>query len=135
MYEGYLVKLGEYNVPLNLLAHKSYKAVPNTQDLDPFRNADGYLFRNALPHVPITMEFATMQDITDVDLDQILQGLRNNYINELEQRVSVTCFVPKFGGYVTQDMYLVEPEINIDEIDQNRGRIMYDSVKFQFVGY
>lgn len=135
MYQGYLAKLGVYNVPLSLLAPKSYHAVPNIQDLDPFRNADGVLFRNSLPHIPITMEFSTMEDLTDLELNQILQGLRMNYTNVQERKLSVTCFVPEWGEYVTQDMYLAQPDITISEIDADYGRIKYDSVKFQFVGY
>lgn len=133
MYEGYLIKIGDYTVPLELLAPKSYKAIPNIQDLDPFRNADGVLFRNALPHIPITMEFTTMENLTDTEINSMLSEIKRNYTNEQERRAIVTCYVPEWGEYVTQDMYLSQPEITIGEID--KGKIIFESIKLQWIGY
>ena len=52
-FQGYLIKVGNYPIPLTYMKLESYKSAPDQrQDLDSFRDADGYLHRTVLPQGP-----------------------------------------------------------------------------------
>ena len=50
-FEGWLLKINETVFPNELIALESYKCTPDQiMDLDPYRDGNGELHRNALPH-------------------------------------------------------------------------------------
>lgn len=132
-YNGYLVKIGNYTFPNKYIVMKTYKASYKVQDLDPFRDGNGVLHRNALQHVPPTCEFQVKYGLTNEEYDVIMNNIRSNYTIAQERKASVSVFMPELGGYVTADMYMPDPEITIVREDGNK--LMYDTITFKFIGY
>ena len=59
-FEGWILKINGKSFPNRLIAFESYKCTPNQiMDLDPYRDGDGLLHRNALPHTASSIEFST----------------------------------------------------------------------------
>ena len=59
-FEGWLLKIKGTIFPNELIALESFKCTPDQiMDLDPYRDGDGLLHRNALPHTATSMEFST----------------------------------------------------------------------------
>ena len=137
-FDGYLLKIGDddnaYTITgAEYINEKSYKVTRNIQDLDSYRDANGFLHRNALEHVPLKIEINTRENLTNTQLAAFLGAIRNKYINENERKCRVTAFVPELNTYVTQEMYMPDPEITIKII--RNGVIKYDSVRLAWIGY
>jgi hypothetical protein len=131
-YNGYLVKVGDYTFPNEYIMMKTYKASYKVQDLDPYRDGNGVLHRNALAHTPPTCSFQ-IRPLTNTEYDSIMGSIRSNYTNSKERKASVSIFMPELGEYVLSDMYMPDPEITI--IGQRGNTLKYDAITFEFIGY
>ena len=133
-YSGYLLKVGTYTFPNKYIVLKTYKGSYKVQDLDPFRDGTGVLHRNALDHVPPTVEFQVRTGLTNYQYDDIMNNIRSQFTIPLERKASVTCFIPELGEYVTANMYMPDPEITIIR-QENNSTLIYDTITFKFIGY
>lgn len=131
-YSNFLVKVGNYIVPNGKIKADTYKSVRTVIDLDSYRSADGVLIRNALPHVPYKLEMNLIPMYND-DLQQILSGIKSNYISPLEKKANVTFYDMETDQYITQEMYM--PDINFQIYGIFDGRILYDETTIKFIGY
>ena len=134
-YSGYLLKVGSYQIDgTNYINYNSYKVTRNVQDLDSYRDAMGVLHRNALEHAPIKIEFETREGLTNDEIGTFMGSIRNNFTNSTERKASVTAFVPELNDYVTQDMYMPDPQFPIMQIDTNNV-VKYSKTRIAFIGY
>ena len=132
-YGGYLVRVGSYTIPLSFIKAESYKITHLIQDLDSYRDANGVLHRNALSHVPDKAEFECVPMLTNAEISAVVNSIRSQFTNREERKASVTVYVPEIDEYVTQDMYMPDPEYSIYYADDTI--IQYNSVRFAFIGY
>lgn len=132
-FEGYLVKVGNYEIPTKYIRADSYSAYRNIQDLDSYRDANGELHRTALSHVPNKIEFETPAMLTNSDFADLIGNIQNNYTIAAERRVNVTMYVPETDSYVTQDMYM--PDITPRIYGVFNGVIKYNPIRLAFIGY
>ena len=134
-FNGYLLKIGgDYTITgANYVNEKSYKVTRNIQDLDSYRDANGVLHRQALEHVPLKIEIHTRENLTNDQLATFLGAIRSRYINAAERKCLVQAFVPELNDYVTQEMYMPDPEITIKII--KNGVVKYDSIRLAWIGY
>ena len=133
-YQGYLIKVGNYTIPADkFIKADSYSVTRNVQDLDTYRDADGFLHRTALEHSPLRVEFETVPMLTDTTFEIYMSQIRANYTIPRERKVSATVWVPELGDYVTQNMYMADPQVSI--YGTYGGKTHYNSVRFAFIGY
>lgn len=132
-FEGYLVKVGNYEIPTKYIRADSYSAYRNVQDLDSYRDANGELHRTALSHVPNKIEFETPAMLTNSDFADLIGNIQNNYTIVAERRANVTMYVPETDSYVTQDMYM--PDITPRIYGVFNGVIKYNPIRLAFIGY
>lgn len=105
-FQGYLIKVGSYTIPLSYMKLESYSSKPDQrQDLDSYRDANGYLHRTVLPHTATKIEFETPY-MRMTDFQKLLQGIRSNYTNSLERRCSITYYDDETDSYKTGTFYL-----------------------------
>lgn len=135
-YSGYLMKIGLYTITgSKYVQFGTYEVTRKVQDLEPYRDANGVLHRNALSHVPLEVSFELMGGLNNTQMSAFLGGIQNNYINALERKVSATVYVPESDSYVTQYMYMVEPQLKIQRIDSKTNTVYYESTTIKFIGY
>lgn len=133
-FEGYLLKVGDYEIPADkYIKSQSYSVTRNIQDLDSYRDADGVLHRTALDHIPLKVEFETPSMLTNKDVAELFGNIQNNFFVDSERKASVTVYVPELDEYVTQDMYMPDPKFQMygifDEV------IKYNPIRIAFIGY
>jgi hypothetical protein len=138
-FSNYLIKFGSGNGAFTITGEKyveynTYEAVRKVQDLDPYRDANGVLHRNALSHVPVTIKFNTLR-LTNTEFATLVNGISSNYSNAQERKVLVTAYVPETDSYISQDMYWAEPQIKIQNIDLKNNVIIYAPMTMEFIGY
>lgn len=132
-YNGYLLKVGDYKIPLGYIAAESYSAYRNIQDLDSYRDGNGKLHRTALSHVPNKVEFDTRNMLTNLQFADLMGNIKKNYKNIGERKATVTLYIPETDSYITQDMYMadIQPQMYgvFDDV------IKYMPVRIAFIGY
>ena len=135
-FAGYLVKIGNTTFPTEHMAESSYYATPcQRQDLDSYRDNLGVLHRDVVDHKPSKVEFKTMDGLTDADITSIWNIFEQECSNETELKAVVEFYEPLTGAYVTEDMYLKMPKVQIDYIDRETNVIYHKSVQFVLTGY
>lgn len=132
-YLGYLVKVGNYTIPMDYINIEGYSAKVNTLDEDSYTDNNGVLQRTVIQHIPIVQ--VELVELDHLEFGGIMQAFRNNYSVDAERRATVSVWVPEYGDYVVQDMYLSDPEIAIKEIDAFTGIITYKPITLKFNGY
>ena len=133
-YQGWLIKVGNYNIDAKkYIRADSYKTSMKPVDLDSYTDAYGYLHRFVLDHVPSKTEFETPEMLTNADMSALMAGISVNYTIAKERKASVTVYVPEYDSYLTQDMYLVDPEFQM--YGNYHGVIHYRPVRLCFIAY
>lgn len=133
-YQGYLIKVGDYTIDTKrFVKADSYSVYRNIQDLDSYRDANGYLHRTALDHVPNKVEFETPPMLTNFEFAELMLNIRRNFTVTSERKASVTLYIPELDDYVTQDMYM--PDFQPSIYGNYDGMLRYDAIKLTFIGY
>lgn len=135
-FAGYLVRVGNYEIDGTYYINwDNYNVTRLIQDLDSYRDANGVLHRNALDHVPIKVEFETRENLTNSDIATFFGNIRANYTVPKERRAVVSAYVPELDDYITQEMYMADPQFKIKRIEPKTNVIHYERVRVAFIGY
>ena len=62
-------------------------------------------------------------------------NIRSNYTIPLERKAMVSAYVPEINDYVTQEMYMSDPQFKIKRIDDATDTVYYEPVRIAFIGY
>lgn len=135
-FNGYLLKIGDFKITgVGLIKYESYDVTREVQDMDSYRDAVGVLHRNALGHVPIKVNMETLDNLTNVEVNELFTNIARNYTNALERKANVEVYVPETDEYITQEMYIAGPTLKIRSIDLEDNLIHYTSFKLTLIGY
>ena len=135
-YNGYLIKVGTYTIPMECIALESYKITPNLrQDLDPFRDNNGVLTRNVVTNMPSKIEIKTPYLYARA-MRALMAGIRSQYTNAAEKKASVTFYCPDTDDYKTEDMYCPDFDFEIYRVEpSDYNRTIYKPFTLKFIGY
>lgn len=126
----FYLKAGNYPIPLEYMKLDSYKTSPDQrQDLDSYRDADGYLHRNVLPHTASKVEFET-PPMHVADFRALIDGIRANYIDALSRDVNLTYYDDDTDTYKTGHFYM--PATMTYEV---YNKDIYNSFRIAFIEY
>lgn len=131
VFEGWLLKINGIVFPNRLIAFESYKITPNQiMDLDPYRDADGVLHRNALPHTATSIEFSTTY-LRSGDVEQLNEFLPHDN--------RVKCLVeywnPNSSSYQSGEFYIADVPYEIVNVNEKRKTIFYKPIKITITEY
>ena len=132
-YEGYLIQIGNYKIPIKYMQAENYAVTLNSQDLDSYQDANGDLQRTALNNFVPKVEFQTPPKFPQSKMNDLFSNIRRNYINSVERKLVAKIYIPELDSYVTQNVYLSDPEFSIWGIIDDT--IYYNSVRIAFIGY
>ena len=126
----YLIKVGDYEIPLSIMKYGSYKSAPaQRQDNGAYVDADGNLHRAVMPHNRSKIEFELIY-LSVADMEGFWANITRNYINGPEKKVHLTYYEEEYGDYVEGDFYLPAtqefPMLN---------KKTYDNVRVAFIEY
>lgn len=131
-YNGYLLKIGNYVVPHDVIRADTYSAYINMQDVDPWTDADGYVHRNAVELKASKVEFETVPMLTNKTFTEFMKRIRENFVSSIDKSVMMEAYIPETDSYVTQKGYMVDITPKIYGIFD--GVVYYNPVRFAFVG-
>jgi len=132
-YSGFLIRAGEYQIPIEYISCQRYKVTRSIQDLNSYRDSNGELHREALEHTLEKVEFETVPRLYGDEMEKLIKGISDNYIIPGERKVLATVFIPELNDYVTREMYVPDIQFTID--DATSTDIWYGSSKISFIAY
>ena len=135
---GYLVKVGNYTVPLHFITYETYECTPDQrQDVDSYRDLNQDLHRNVSAHYKSIVSFKTLRNLHEVSIRAFLKGIQDNYINARERKVKLHYWNPETGKYGSGDFYFVQPKLTIRKVidDDSNKDLIYDSIEIKFIEY
>jgi len=137
MYDGYLVKIGEYIFPMKYIAEETYNITPHQRlDLDSERDNLGELYREVADNRPSAIEFQTIAGLTNKEVKELFACIRAEFTNEDERKANVIYYDPETDEYTeAEKMYIPNPRFPIDEVDNVKKVVTYNAIGIQVVGY
>lgn len=133
-YNGYLLKIGDYEFPKEWIQYETFKVVKGIQDLDSYRDANGVLHRNVLSHQIVKVEFQVRENMNSTTYDSIMTNIQSRYIIAAERKCQMDCYIPETASYSgLTNVYMPDPEVVIKKIEGNE--LIYKSIRFAFIGY
>ena len=104
--KDYLFKFGSFVFPMEHIADGGWNIAPNQrQDINPYTDANGVTHRQAVEHTKTTININTL-DIDWDEMDAIMQGITDNYINRLERDAECDYYDTETRTYKTGHFYL-----------------------------
>ena len=131
-YSGFLLKIGDYTFPEEMIALNSYSPYVNMQDVDPWTDENGELHRNPIDLKALKVEFETKNMLTSAQFAEIMRNIRANYISEKGRSCYITAYIPEYDDYVTQFGYLADFQPQI--YSTGGGVVRYNSIRLAFIG-
>ena len=131
-YSGFLLKIGDWVFPDDLINLNNYSAYVNMQDVDPWTDENGELHRNPIDLKALKVEFETKNMLTSTEFAEIMRNIRANYISEKGRSCYITAYIPEYDDYVTQFGYLADFQPQI--YSTGGGVVRYNSIRLAFIG-
>lgn len=131
-YSGYLVKAGNYTIPLKYIKAESYSAYVSMQDLEPWTDANGYMHRNAVELKALKVEFETPAMMTNTEFSKLIKNIQANYTTAKARQLLVTAYIPELDDYVTQTAYLSDFTPTMYKATDKV--IQYNPIRLAFIG-
>lgn len=131
-YSGYLIKIGDYTIPLSLIKADSYYAYVNMQDYEPWTDANGELHRDVVDLKALKVEFETRAMLTNTQFTTLMSNIADEYTNATARECMITAYIPEYDDYVTQKGYMADFKPQMYLADANK--ILYDPCRLSFIG-
>ena len=136
-YAGFLVKAGGTEISNKYIDEEGYKCTPEQrQDEDSYRDAGiGTLNRNVLPHMPSKVEIAFVEGMNNQELAELMDCFTGNFSIAKERKGTYTFFNPLNDSYLSEEMYMPDPQVQINHIDKETNTVYYNSFTIKLIGY
>ena len=128
-FSNYFIKVGDYKIPLSFLRASTYKSSSNVQDLDSYRDANGYLHRNVLPHTAHKVEVETTY-LTNAQFRTLWDNIKANMTNVLNRDVPLKYYDEESDSYKTGSFYMPG---TMEYTHMNKE--IYEPVRLAFIEY
>lgn len=138
-FSGYLIKVGTglaaVEIPMKYMRYTSYKVTPDQRmEWSAERDTTGVLHRETVPNKPPKIEFETpyMTNSDIVALNTLIQG---KYTVAAERKLDITYYDPESDSYKTAAVYMPDVNYKIYNVDATNNRILYEPLRYAFIGY
>lgn len=133
VFKGYLIKLGDVELPNKFIQYDSYKSTDNQRtELKANRDTSNFLHRQTSPNFKTKIEFNTVE-LHLSDLTEIKNIIAGATINTTERKVRVTYWNNENLVYKTMIAYMPDFEYNIKNVTKND--IVYKPLRIAFIQY
>lgn len=131
-YQGYLIKIGNYTIPLSKIKADDYSAYYNMQDFEPWTDNSGYLHRDPVELKALKVEFSTRNMMDNTEFSDLIANIQAQMTKPQGRECYITAYIPEINDYVTQLGYMADYQPTMYLADSNK--ILYNSCRFAFIG-
>ena len=130
------MQFGSHILPMKYIAKGGYNSTPNQrQEAKAWQDLKGHLHRDTAPHYRTKIEFKTVDGLT-LSEKQEIQGIMNSAITDKRQRKgTVTYWNEEDNEYKQATVYIPDITFEVDEIDELRKNIYYNSIRISLIEY
>ncbi|MBR3645997.1 MAG: hypothetical protein IKN54_06225 [Lachnospiraceae bacterium] len=125
------------NIFDDIIKHDTYKILPSArQDVDSYRDANGYLHRNTVEHTATTITF-TVIPLQKARMYQLMSRLYS-WAEKPEMKYRIRYVNPLKGGQVDTGYFYLganHPTFQIYWAINDADTILYNDMEFKFIEY
>lgn len=136
-FQGWLIKVGENMdlVPTAMIEATSYKVTPDQRmEESAERDVSGVLHRVTVPNMPPKIEFNTPPCYNSA-VSALNAIFRAAYSVSAERKLLVAFYDPEEDMYKTWECYMPDVQYPMRTIDVAAKTILYDPIRYAFIGY
>lgn len=138
-FSGYLLKVGTGNsaveIPLKYIRYTSYKVTPQQRmEWSAERDTTGVLHRETVENMPPKIEFETPY-LYESDVNNLNSIISAKYKIARERKLNITYYDPESNSYKTAAVYMPDVNYKIYNIDATNNKILYEPLRYAFIGY
>ena len=121
---------------MKYIAKGGYNSTPNQrQEAKAWQSLKGYLHRDTASHYRTKIEFKTVDGLT-LSQKQEIQGIMNSAVTDKRQRKgTVTYWNEEDNEYKQATVYIPDINFEVDEVDEQRKNIYYNSIRIALIEY
>lgn len=135
-FEGWLLKFGSQEFPLDLIKQKSWKSTPNQrQETEAWQDINGKLHRETASHFRTKIEFETVDDLTLEEKSKIQEVINSSVIDAKQRKANITYWNDETNSYTKAVVYVPDIDFTIKEIDVESKNIYYNSIRIALIEY
>lgn len=138
-FSGYLIKVGTglaaVEIPMKYIRYTSYKVTPDQRmEWSAERDTTGVLHRETVANMPPKIEFETPY-LYNSDVDALNTLIQAKYTIAKERKLDITYYDPESNSYKTAAVYMPDVNYKIYNVDATNNRILYEPLRYAFIGY
>lgn len=135
MFEGWLIKCGGVEIPMDYIKLSSYSVTPNQRlDIMAERDMTGVLHRDTVAHMPVKIEFETPY-IYNRDVE-ILNGIiQSAFTDRTGRTLDIEYYDAEENTYKLAVCYMPDTQYKIYNVDVANGIILYNPLRYAFIEY
>ena len=130
-YQGWLVRVGDYTIPLSIIKADTYVPFLSTIDMDSYVDEHNILHRNVIGQSP-KLEFELVPLLSNTEFAEFMRNIQAQYVNAKEKKCAVVAYQPEIDDYYTQYCYI--PDIKPQMYLASETEIQYDAIRIAFIG-
>ena len=138
-FSGYLIKVGTglaaVEIPMKYMRYTSYKVTPDQRmEWSAERDTTGVLHRETVANKPPKIEFETPY-MTNSDIVALNTMIQAKYTVAAERKLDITYYDPESDSYKTAAVYMPDVDYKIYNVDSVNNKILYEPLRYAFIGY
>lgn len=135
-FEGWLLKFGSREFPMECIAEEGYSCTPNQrQEVEAWQDNHGNLHRDTASHYRTKIEITTMDELTREDIQNIQSVMNSSVVNKQERKCKIAYWNDEDGAYKDATVYIPDTQFKIKRVDRKKKIIYYSSIRIALIEY
>lgn len=135
-FEGWLLKFGNREFPMEHIAEEGYNCTPNQrQEVEAWQDNHGNLHRDTASHYRSKIEITTMDDLTLEEVQEVQSVLNSSIINKKERKGKVTYWNNEENAYKEGLFYIPDIQFKIKRVDKEKKKLYHSSLRIALIEY
>lgn len=135
-FEGWLLKFGTREFPMEYIAEEGYSSTPNQrQESSAWQDTGGNLHRDTASHYRTKIEITTMDELTIEAMQEIQSVMNSSIIDKKERKAKITYWNDEEGKYKPATIYVPDIQFKIKRVDREKKIIYYSSTRIALIEY
>ncbi len=135
-FEGWFIKFGSQKLPMKYLNKGGYSSTPNQrQEASAWQDTGGHLHRDTASHYRTKIEFKTVDGITLAEKQEIQSIMNSAITDKKERKGSITYWNEEENAYKQATVYIPDITFEVDEVDEKRKTVYYNSIRIALIEY
>ena len=135
MFQGWLIKCGDTEIPMDYIKLSSYTVTPNQRlDIMAERDMTGVLHRDTVSHMPVKIEFETPY-IYNRDVEVLNRIIQSAFTEPVGRTLNIQYYDMETNTYKSAVCYMPDTQYTIYNADLRKGIILYNPLRYAFIEY